>query len=128
MDANFNRLKEGLRVCEDVLRFVYEDQRLTASLKRFRHRCSAVMLSLPVTYRKLVSVRESQRDVGKNHSIRDRQLLKWYDLFVSNMKRAQESLRVLEETAKVVVPAHVRKFQSLRFGLYGLEKKILKKL
>jgi thiamine-phosphate pyrophosphorylase len=51
----------------------------------------------------------------------------WKDLLISNMKRAQESLRVLEESSKIVAPKKSKSFQTLRFRLYELEKKVLKK-
>jgi len=128
IDANFNRVKEGLRVCEDILRFMYDDRSLTHSFKKLRHDCSKVLLAFPVPYRTLVKTREADRDVGKNSVILERKKLNWKDLVISNLKRAEESLRVLEEVSKVVVPAKSRSFQSLRFKLYELEKRTLKKL
>ncbi|HQQ88513.1 MAG TPA: hypothetical protein PLA72_10985, partial [Smithellaceae bacterium] len=43
LDANFNRVKEGLRVCEDVCRFVYDDRRLARVFKETRHTVTALM-------------------------------------------------------------------------------------
>ena len=37
MDANLNRAKEGLRVCEDICRFVYDQRQWTSGLKTIRH-------------------------------------------------------------------------------------------
>ena len=37
IDANFNRSKEGLRVCEDMARFVWDDKILSVALKNIRH-------------------------------------------------------------------------------------------
>ena len=37
LDANSNRSREGLRVCEEVARFVLNSHPLTKDLKRLRH-------------------------------------------------------------------------------------------
>ncbi len=128
IDVNFNRVKEGLRVCEDVLRFIYDDKILTASFKRLRHDCSTILLAFPVPYRKLVSARNSRDDVGKKSVILEKKKPKWNDIFLSNAKRSEEALRVLEESSKVIAPAKAAGFQKLRFKLYELEKKALKRL
>lgn len=127
IDANLNRLKEGLRVVEDVVRFVYDDANLTASLKKIRHGCTQIVRDFPVSYRKLVAARDSNHDVGKRSWISDRTKPDWEDLVTRNLKRAQESLRVLEEISKLIAPTQTERFQSLRFQVYGLEKKVLKK-
>ena len=126
IDANFNRAKEGLRVCEDILRFVFDDRALTARFKKLRHDCSKILVQFPVPYRALVEKRNSAHDVGKRSFISD-QKPGWRDLLVSNMKRTQESLRVLEESSKIVASKTSKKFQTLRFRLYELEKRVLKK-
>ena len=127
IDANFNRAKEGLRVCEDILRFMYDDRLLTKSFKQFRHDCTRILLEFPVSYRILVRTRAASRDVGKNNVILEKRKPTWKDILTSNIKRAQESLRVLEEASKIVAPEKSRSFQSLRFKLYELEKRVLKK-
>ena len=38
IDANLNRLKEGIRVIEDINRYIYDDQELTSTLKQLRHK------------------------------------------------------------------------------------------
>jgi len=102
VDANFNRLKEGLRVCEDVLRFVYDDKRLTASFKELRHECTKVLFDFPVPYRSLVEKREAVNDVGKNGMIEDKEKPEWEDIVIKNLKRSEESLPVIHHK-----PQHV---------------------
>ncbi len=127
IDANFNRAKEGLRVCEDILRFVFDDRTLTARFKTLRHDCSKILIQFPIAYRRLVQERNSHHDVGKRSMILGKKRANWPDLLISNMKRAQESLRVLEESSKIAAPPKSRHFQALRFRLYELEKRVLKK-
>jgi len=35
IDANLNRVKEGLRVCEEITRFILDNHKFTLNLKRF---------------------------------------------------------------------------------------------
>ncbi|MCX7680174.1 MAG: thiamine phosphate synthase, partial [Spirochaetes bacterium] len=37
IDANINRAMEGLRVCEDICRFVLHDEMLSRTAKKYRH-------------------------------------------------------------------------------------------
>ena len=127
IDANFNRVKEGLRVCEDILRFVFDERALTARFKTLRHDCSKILIRFPVAYRHLVQERNSHHDVGKRGMILEKKKANWSDLLISNMKRAQESLRVLEESSKIIASKKSKNFQTLRFRLYELEKRVLKK-
>lgn len=38
IDANLNRIKEGIRVIEDVNRYIYDDAALSSTLKQLRHK------------------------------------------------------------------------------------------
>ena len=128
IDANFNRTKEALRTCEEITRFLLEDKALTQKFKKARHDVSKPLLSFPVNYRKLVEARDSSGDVGKSSSIQDtKQKPTWQNVMTANLKRAQESSRVLEEFSKIVSPKSSKQFQKLRFDLYELEKRTFKK-
>ena len=37
IDANLNRLREGIRVVEDIFRYIYNDKELSTKLKNLRH-------------------------------------------------------------------------------------------
>jgi thiamine-phosphate pyrophosphorylase len=37
IDANLNRLKEGIRVIEDINRYIFDDEDLSSTLKQLRH-------------------------------------------------------------------------------------------
>lgn len=128
IDANFNRTKEALRTCEELARFLLEDKVLTLKFKALRHEVSQILIAFPVKYRQLVEARDSIKDVGKKSSIQDtKKKPVWQDVMISNLKRSQESLRVLEEFSKVVAPKSSSKFQKIRFDLYVLEKRTVKK-
>ena len=42
IDANLNRLKEGIRVIEDINRYIYDDASLTSQLKTLRHKLQTI--------------------------------------------------------------------------------------
>ena len=127
LDANFNRAKEGVRVCEDVARFVLDDKNLAAHFKKIRHELSRILLSFPVSYLRLLEARNSRADVAKEHDIRDKKTAGWQDIMMANLKRSQEAIRVLEECSKVLSPRHAVTFGKLRFACYELEKRSLQK-
>lgn len=125
MDANVNRAREGLRVCEDLLRFALNDKTLTHSLKRNRHELTQILLALPGKGQILPMSRDSRKDVGKKSYIRNKSNIGLKSILISNFKRTEESLRVLEECSKLIAHKLIPKFQSLRFRIYELEKKAI---
>lgn len=128
LDANFNRAKEALRVAEDLSRFILNSRSLSAAFKKVRHDLSVCLLTFPVPYVKLLASRDSEEDVAKESVIRDtRKKPDWRDLMIANLKRAQEALRVLEESAKAVSVRHSKRFQKIRFEVYELEKRSILK-
>ena len=127
IDANLNRSREGLRVCEEVVRFILEDKKLTEELKRLRHKISRSVNKFPAIPKGLLDSRQTITDVGRK--ISNRSGHKHYkDIFSANIQRVKESLRVLEEFAKIFNRALSNNFARLRFKAYELEKKIIARL
>ena len=126
-DANFNRSKEAVRVCEDFSRFLMNDSALSSSFKRLRHDLTQTILMFPMGYRKLVESRDSVNDVGRLNGIQDKKKSDWQDIMTANLKRAEEALRVLEEISKIVNPPGSLPFLKLRFRMYELEKRSIQK-
>ncbi|MBI4387940.1 MAG: thiamine-phosphate pyrophosphorylase [Candidatus Omnitrophica bacterium] len=127
IDANFNRSREGLRVCEDVTRFILDDRSLSSALKSLRHELNQVFLRLGKERKLLLKTREISSDVGKRNWILDQKQGTPETLLESNFKRAEEGLRVLEECTKIVARKLTPRIQALRFQVYELEKKTLTK-
>ncbi len=127
MDANYNRAKEALRVCEDILRFVLNSKPFSRECKALRHRLTRIFLTLPVPYAKIVAARDSRSDVGRERILADQKKPRPFDIFVANIKRAEEAARVMEEFVKIFSPKKALSFERLRFSIYELEKKILRK-
>jgi thiamine-phosphate pyrophosphorylase len=127
IDANFNRSREGLRVCEEVTRFVWNSPGLTKDLKTVRHSISSVLKDTPATSKILSGARDSGNDVGRAVCSRaEMNRITYCDIFSANIQRVKESLRVLEEFFKLIDKKSAAKFTDLRFKVYEIEKKALR--
>ena len=125
IDANFNRAKEGLRVCEDIFRFVYDQPGLTRRYKEIRHRLTATMVRLPLV--EVLQARDAARDVGRISAEVKFPRKDLDDLFYANSQRIKESIRVLEEFAKLLDDHLARQLKELRYQVYEIEQKVVKK-
>ena len=124
MDVNINRVRESLRVIEDIVRFALKDKRLTEKVKDFREDFRKTVDFIP--QEKLLRARESAKDVGaKSYTPSEGQRTNINEIFRANVKRTEEALRVLEEFSKTINPGLGKNFKSLRFRLYTLEKEII---
>jgi thiamine-phosphate pyrophosphorylase len=100
LDAAANRGREGLRVVEDYVRFVLDDRHLTEQCKQLRHDLAAALQCLPQEY--FIAARETQADVGTVLTAAAEEIrLDAAQLLTANFLRIQESLRSLEEFAKL---------------------------
>lgn len=122
IDANINRVSEGLRVIEDIERFIFEDAEISRELREIRH---LVRKGFPST--ELIKSREASKDVGlktsKESSLDRKESIE--DLIVSNFKRVEEGLRSIEECLKIIEYYEESKaYEELRFRVYTLEKKV----
>jgi len=126
IDANLNRSREGLRVCEDVARFILNSSALTNELKSVRHSISAIIKYLPHSFARLLESRNSEEDVGRvSRCASEMARRSAADIFFANIERVKESLRVLEEFFKLIDKKTSSKFSRLRFKAYDIEKKAL---
>ncbi|MBI2885044.1 MAG: hypothetical protein HYY15_02600 [Candidatus Omnitrophica bacterium] len=123
LDANANRALEGLRVCEDAIRFGLDDPTVLRRLRALRHAVAAALRALPVTPAELARSRNSRRDPGRAFASDPIPSLE--RMLVINLQRAKEALRVLEETCRLIAPAHAPTFQRLRFRAYDVERHLL---
>jgi thiamine-phosphate pyrophosphorylase len=116
IDANLNRLKEGIRVIEDIARYLQNDKTLATKLKTLRHQ------SRIDDIKPLLASRDSENDVLRPTVKSEMNRNSLEDIILANYKRAQESSRVLEEMYKIVKPELSETFKSIRYSLYTLEK------
>ena len=120
IDANINRLKEALRLLEDIQRYVFDNKELSYAFKNLRHSLTPLFSSARVMHRDI------EGDVAKASTASEMQREKLIDIINANFFRAQESARVLEEAFKLTNPAHSATAKEIRYSLYGLHKKVLK--
>lgn len=128
IDANINRAKEGLRVCEEIARFALNNHGLTAELKKIRHEVGQLTKRLPGKFEDLLRARKSLRDTGKNIYINELKRSNTADIFFANMQRVKESIRVLEEFNKLIKISLAVEFKKLRYEVYEIEKKAARKI
>jgi len=121
VDANLNRLKEGIRVVEDIIRYRDNNKSLSLKLKTLRHKASFNEIE------KLLQHRDSINDVLRPSTKSEQQRVDIKDILLANIKRAQESSRVLEELFKLYSLEDSENFKYIRYELYNLEKVIILK-
>ena len=115
IDANLNRLREGIRVVEDIFRYVYNDKQTAIKLKELRH------LSRLDNYIELLETRDVRNDVLRSSIKSEQNRTNLYSILIANFKRAQESSRVLEEFCKLISIESSENFKYIRYELYNLE-------
>jgi thiamine-phosphate pyrophosphorylase len=122
LDSSLNRASEGLRVIEDYVRFVLDDPFLTSQTKTLRHelaKAAAYVASSEDRH----AARETIRDVGTEISSPGEECrADTWAVCAANLKRAEQSLRSLEEFGKLHDVKFARSVESLRYRLYTLEK------
>ncbi|WP_455757285.1 thiamine-phosphate pyrophosphorylase [Sulfurimonas sp.] len=119
IDANINRLKEGIRVVEDIMRYRDNNKELSSKLKSLRHKAKINEITELLTYRD--SINDVLRPTTKSEL--NRTDIK--SIILANFKRAEESSRVLEELFKLHNNEYSENFKYIRYELYNLEKEIV---
>ena len=119
IDANLNRLKEGIRVVEDILRYRDNNKELSSKLKHLRH-----MAQVKET-KELLAYRDSTNDVLRSSIKSELNRTDISSIIIANFKRAQESSRVLEELYKLENIEYSENFKYIRYELYNMEKDVL---
>lgn len=128
IDANINRTKEGLRVCEEITRFILNNYALTLQIKRIRHKLQLVFNRLKEDKFKLLKERNVPYDIGRHIASKEKKRNDYKDIFFANIQRVKESLRVLEEFSKLINKGTSEKFKDIRYKVYDIEKKVARKL
>ena len=119
IDANLNRLKEGIRVIEDIMRYRDNNKTLSRQLKDLRHKARVNET------RELLKYRDSINDVLRASSQSELNRNDTLSILTANFKRGQESARVLEELYKLESIEYSENFKYIRYELYNLEKEIV---
>lgn len=119
IDANFNRTREGLRVIEDTFRFVCNDRQNSDKIRSLRHCLTKVSRKI---YPQLICSRDSVKDLGRGN--REKKYSSIDNILLANIRRVEESLRVLEEYSRLISSSANRTFKKIRFEIYNIEKQL----
>lgn len=120
IDVNLNRTAEGLRILEETARFILDHRLLSENLKSIRHK---ILLAYKESYNDLVNARDTENDVGRDMpNPSDRHELS--DVIMANFSRVKQSVRSLEEYAKLNDTSISAMLESQRYEIYTLEKKM----
>ena len=115
IDANLNRLREGIRVVEDIFRYIYNNKEISTKLKSLRH------IARTKNYYELLEARDVENDVLRESIKSEQNREDLNSILIANFKRAQESSRVLEELTKLSSIEDSENFKYIRYELYNLE-------
>lgn len=119
IDANLNRAREGLRVLEEIARFLLEDADLTLRFKGLRHDLGGLSTTLHLEAR-----RAQEDSAAFLNPLTEMVRNDLTSLVMANAKRAEESLRVLEEFDKMQPVGKEGVFKRTRFELYQIEQEL----
>lgn len=123
VDANFNRAKEGLRVCEDVCRYALDLKKETRQLKDIRHALTKAIE--PLGIKELLAARDIEGDIGRPSTASEFKRSNLKDVFYANAQRVKESIRVLEEIVKLINPRCAQNLKELRYQFYAIEQNMV---
>jgi thiamine-phosphate pyrophosphorylase len=127
LDANFNRAREGLRVVEEVARFVLDDAGMTIRIRDMRHRLGILQEGFPGRGAVLVQARDVEGDVAAPAPpAAGEEKTNLIQLVMANFKRVQEATRVLEEYARLL--PLTAPFKEIRYAAYLVEKEMVSRL
>ena len=115
IDANLNRLREGIRVVEDIFRYIYNNKEISTKLKSLRH------IARTKNCYELLETRDVENDVLRESIKSEQNREDLNSILIANFKRAQESSRVLEELTKLSSIEDSENFKYIRYELYNLE-------
>jgi len=115
IDANLNRLREALRLLEDIQRYIFDNKELSYAFKELRHKLTPLFDTNRLQSRDIVN------DVSKASTNTEMQRSDLRALISANFSRATESARVLEESFKLTDTNASAVAKEIRYTLYNLE-------
>jgi thiamine-phosphate pyrophosphorylase len=124
IDANLNRICEGLRVLEDVARFVIDDQEASRKFKSIRHDLRQTGGRLGI---ELEKSRDAVNDVGADFDLTHHHQ-NFSSIIRANSRRVEEGLRVIEELSKLPNLSGLLSGETLkkyRYSVYTLSRDLI---
>ncbi|MEB3275245.1 MAG: thiamine phosphate synthase [Prochlorothrix sp.] len=120
LDANLDRVREGIRIIEEWCRFGLNQTELTAECKALRQ--ETAQWHHPV----LRAARDTAQDPGTELThAQEAERRNIPQVLQVNFCRVEEALRVLEEYGKLYDPQMGASFKQMRYRVYQLESQLL---
>jgi thiamine-phosphate pyrophosphorylase len=116
-------LDESLKLIEDLTRFQIEDRTLLAKIREIRKNFLKFKQSLPLE--NIIVARKSHQDLGRRARFDSARKKGVSGLLLSNLSRAKESSRIIEETLKGMRTGLTRTMKEIRFQIYDFEREII---
>jgi hypothetical protein len=111
LDANINRAAEGMRVLEDLARFLLDRKDLCGAIKQCRHEIRSISQS------DIAWSRDTSGDVGTTHTTQCEDTREHVsDIAAAAGNRCAEALRVIEELLKLDNKGS--EIESIRYRMY----------
>lgn len=129
LDANANRVREGLRTAEDYVRFLIGDLQQAGRIKLLRQTLTEILRGVDGLDRTLIESRNVAADPMRPENWKDvlrrveRETPR--DVAQRGLKRAQEGLRVLEENLRGFHIEAAERIARLRYLAYESEQWIV---
>jgi thiamine-phosphate pyrophosphorylase len=103
---------------EDIQRYIFDNKILSKKLKYLRHKARVKDEKNYLTYRDIIG------DVLKQTTSSEKSRDDITSIMIANIKRAEESSRVLEESLKLIDTKEAENFKQIRYELYDIEKSL----
>jgi hypothetical protein len=123
IDANLNRIREGMRCVEEAIRYDEHQKINYSSFRALRHNFSEIEQRLRYSFPQLLENRNMKSDRGtKELAVTTRKNIN--ELVKANANRVSEGLRVVEEYLKLLPGAskYTEKIKSIRYDWYSLDQ------
>jgi thiamine-phosphate pyrophosphorylase len=130
VDANLNRATEGLRVADDLARFVLDDGGLSGEFKAIRHGVVEAVRATGVDAAARLLSRDTVGDVGTGLTASgEHKRADVASVAEAACGRAAEAMRAIEEACKLLGAAgSARDVEALRYRLYTAGARLTLKL
>jgi thiamine-phosphate pyrophosphorylase len=115
IDANINRVSEGLRVIEDYVRFIAKHKPITDQLATLRKKINRTETETT----KIAHLRARQTGTDMREKEPPPVRLSIQETLIANFKRVEEGLRTLEEYTGNAL------YNNARYDVYMLEKEVV---
>lgn len=117
-----NRLREGIRVIEEAVRFSLNDEQLSVKLKELRHRYGHMRMLMPDD---MMEARDTDEDIGRGSQYDITEETDIADIAGRSFGRTEEAARVIEEYGRLINAEIPSIAKEIRFELYKMEKTIM---